>query len=238
MILTAYFESNMPIVLPIGHQYALQAMLYHSLSASPDVATYIHDEGFAKQKKKFKLFTFGKLRGLYQIENKTISFPKGKVSLEIRSPSEEIIHLWTAAFISDPNVILLGNHLLASEVQLTKTPDFTQNSIHIRMNTPMVAYLTENKKTTFYSPEQSRFVWLVDQNFRSKYEAASGNPPDAGVFIEPISVKKRNTTFKQTSITGYEGEFSLSGKPEYLRFLFDAGIGAKNSCGFGMFEVV
>ena len=36
----------------------------------------------------------------------------------------------------------------------------------------------------------------------------------------------------------WKGIYELSGKSEYLNFLYDVGIGAKNSQGFGMFDVM
>jgi len=46
------------------------------------------------------------------------------------------------------------------------------------------------------------------------------------------------TVFKGTRITAWNGIYEIVCPPDYLKFLYDAGIGAKNSQGFGMFESV
>ena len=46
------------------------------------------------------------------------------------------------------------------------------------------------------------------------------------------------TTFKTSYITGWMGYYQMRGKPEVLDMLYQTGIGAKNSEGFGMFTVL
>ncbi|MBC7189418.1 hypothetical protein H5U35_04285, partial [Candidatus Aerophobetes bacterium] len=41
-----------------------------------------------------------------------------------------------------------------------------------------------------------------------------------------------------TLIKGWMGTYRLEGNPELIKFSYDAGLGAKNSQGFGMYEVV
>ena len=60
--------------------------------------------------------------------------------------------------------------------------------------------------------------------------------------IKPLKVDlKRNfilTKFKNTIIKGWMGLYKISGNPELLKIAYDAGIGSKNSAGFGMWEVI
>jgi len=44
--------------------------------------------------------------------------------------------------------------------------------------------------------------------------------------------------YKGTIIKGWMGKYRLTGKPELLTVALDAGLGAKNSQGFGCCEVV
>ena len=40
------------------------------------------------------------------------------------------------------------------------------------------------------------------------------------------------------NISGWYGEYYLVGKRKYLDFLYQTGLGSKNSQGFGMFDVI
>ncbi|MGB9578380.1 MAG: CRISPR-associated endoribonuclease Cas6, partial [Halothiobacillaceae bacterium] len=57
--------------------------------------------------------------------------------------------------------------------------------------------------------------------------------------IVPVDERDHQVTidFKGTMIRGYEGGFHLTGHAELLRFLYDAGVGSKNSEGCGMIEL-
>ncbi|WP_448575536.1 CRISPR-associated endoribonuclease Cas6, partial [Thermomicrobium sp.] len=49
---------------------------------------------------------------------------------------------------------------------------------------------------------------------------------------------KRLERYKGTWIEGWTGRFLIEGPPEYLRLALEAGLGAKNSQGFGYVEEV
>ena len=48
--------------------------------------------------------------------------------------------------------------------------------------------------------------------------------------------KARLPEEKDIYLTGWRGEYELSGRAEYLNFLYYCGLGARNSDGFGLFE--
>lgn len=46
------------------------------------------------------------------------------------------------------------------------------------------------------------------------------------------------TKYKGFYISGWLGEYELSGEAKYLDFLYQTGLGSKNAQGFGLFDVV
>jgi len=44
--------------------------------------------------------------------------------------------------------------------------------------------------------------------------------------------------YKGFIIKGWMGKFRLRGNPELIKFSYEAGLGAKNSQGFGMWEIL
>ena len=97
----------------------------------------------------------------------------------------------------------------------------------------------ETKKTYFYSPEEAAFPEQVNDNFVRKYTACYGIPPDSGIEIETVKVRRRDkyvTKYKEFYLSGWLGEYRLTGERKYLDFLYQTGLGSRNAQGFGMFE--
>ena len=64
--------SNHKIVLPIGYNRHIQALIYNQFDR--EISTWLHDNGFATDDKKFKLFVFSPVleKAEYNKENKMI----------------------------------------------------------------------------------------------------------------------------------------------------------------------
>ena len=61
------------------------------------------------------------------------------------------------------------------------------------------------------------------------------------ITITPVRLTpadKYITIYKNTIIEAYRGIYVLSGRPEFLDFLYNVGLGSKNSQGFGLFDVI
>jgi len=53
-----------------------------------------------------------------------------------------------------------------------------------------------------------------------------------------MTAKKLVTKYQGSYIEAWYGNFILSGKRKYLDFLYQTGLGSKNSQGFGMFNII
>ena len=98
------------------------------------------------------------------------------------------------------------------------------------------------KKTIYISPDDDEYERSVISNFENKYRAAYGTVPEPGLHICPVNVTEKDKVVTKFGgkiyITAWNGIYRLSGDPRYLQFLYDCGVGAKNSQGFGMVERV
>ena len=53
--------------------------------------------------------------------------------------------------------------------------------------------------------------------------------------MEPLEPQRRIVTrFKEKWITCYKGKYALTGSSKALEFIYNTGLGVKNSAGFGM----
>lgn len=117
------------------------------------------------------------------------------------------------------------------------------DDVFIRMESPICVYSTDRqtKHTTFFNPDEERFYEAVNSNFIRKYKAVFSRNPESGIQLEAAEIRMKDkyvTRYKGYYISGWKGKYRLSGQQEYLDFLYQVGLGGKNSQGFGMFSVV
>lgn len=231
------FSGN--INLPIAYRAIQQGMIYHALSESaPDFSNYMHQQGQVYQNKKFKLFAFGPLKGRYAIEGKTIIFADG-ASMEIRSVDERFIRLLAKSMPEGAMIRLGQNDVKVIRSEMTDYHLLVPRA-SIRLVGPMTVHITlDDGFTRFFEPDEPEYLQAVLRNARRKWAGLHGTEDGFLLNIEPLPGKKRmeKTIYKQTYITAFYGDYQLSGSPNVIDLLYQSGLGAKSSQGFGMFDV-
>lgn len=225
--------------LPINYHHILQAILFSGISANEEYGLFYHDVGFLQQNRSFKMFTFSELNGKYEIKDKKIIF-YDMAEFEVRSPDVRFIRILEESF--KKNGITYGKTRISDVRTFLKDRTIEQEELLIKMITPICAYSTDpiTKKTLFYQPDNPYFSRQVEENFKRKYQAYYGVPPMSGISLQPVEVSygdKCVTKFKNFYISGWRGIYRLSGERKYLDFLYQTGLGSKNSQGFGMFRL-
>ncbi|MCI7105585.1 MAG: CRISPR-associated endoribonuclease Cas6 [Lachnobacterium sp.] len=240
MQLVVHIKLEEPLVLPINYNHIIQAIIYRALSIMPDYADFLHESGYMMGNRQYKMFHFGQLKGKYHIQNKHIVF-ESNVEFEIRSPEPILINLLAEGFYR--NGISFGE-FLCHNIQM-ELYDYTveEERLLIRMKSPVTVHSTDpfTRKSYYYNPTEPEFYEAVANNFYHKYQAYYGINPSS--FIEITSVGDSNerkfvTNYQGSYITGWFSKFYLSGERKYLDFLYQTGLGEKNSQGFGMFEIL
>ena len=224
--------------IPIAYRHLLQGVIYHALEADPAFSGFLHEQGGTIGSRHFKHFTFSPLSGSFRIEGKDIIF-SGQITWEVRSADPRFIQ--TLIYSLRPGCdIRIGN----TPVRIVRCSlaDHTIFSpqITVRTISPVVAYATlEDGHTLFYAPDVEEFYRSLCLNAWRKYISFFGEEPLGPLQLWPLSsgYKKEVTLFKSTRITAWKGSFVLQADPQYLSFLYQVGLGAKNSQGFGMFSI-
>ncbi|MEE1518167.1 MAG: CRISPR-associated endoribonuclease Cas6 [Lachnospiraceae bacterium] len=227
------------LCMPISYHHILQSIIYHKLQSVCGYSEYMHDKGQYNGKRNYKMFTFSGLRGKYRLENKQLIF-YDSVSFEISSNDFFMLKL-LGEEIAKNGLDYGKNHY--SMINIYYFDDTIEdNEIEISMLSPICVYSTDlDKNTHFYGPYDREFQSMINDNFKRKYEACYGVKPTKNVFIEAIDVNdkcKYVTKYKGIYITGWKGKYILKGERKYLDFLYQVGLGSKNSQGFGMFSFV
>lgn len=227
------------ISLPIASSESIQGLLYKAISEDRSYSTKVHEEGRCFDGRKYKLFTFGEPEGRYMIQGTEIVYLNG-MRLRVRSLDPYFIQLLFAYFTKHEQVWIGNNNVKVGKVTLNDDRIF-EDRIVIRTLSPITAYVTgEDGHTVYYSPKDDNFYNSLITNAKRKWGSVYGDAEVPTLCIrgvEDARYIKRATRFKSTYITAWHGTFVLEGAPQILDFLYQVGLGSKNSQGFGMFEV-
>lgn len=236
MQLKIYINLNKELTLPINYSHILQGIIYSALSDDLRYQKLLHNVGLNGS--NYKLFTFSSLCGKHSIYNKTITFSE-KIFLEIRSVDSYFIFLLYEHFKS--NGITFGSENFSVDLKL-ENKIIRDNCINVKMNSPIcITKKAENDKVIFLSPQDKDFEEYINNNFYNKYMSYYNTVPFSNIEITNTAISHSDkvvTTLKGIYITGWKGNYILNGSPDYLTFLYNCGIGNKNSQGFGLFELI
>lgn len=226
--------------LPIAYRHTQQGIIYHALSGDAAFATQLHEEGRIAEARSFKLFTFSPFSGAYIIAGKRIIF-RDTLNMEIRSADAYFIRQMAQSLAEGSDQQIAGNPVQVSRIQVTDE-HLLASEARVQTLSPVVVYQTlEGGKTRFFSPMEPEFAAGIIRNAQRKWQSLHGPeaPFDLTVEVLPeVQPRKVPTNFKGTFITGWNCRLRLAGMPEVLDMLYQTGLGAKSSQGFGMFRVL
>lgn len=228
-----------PLVLPINYSHIMQSIIFNSINYN-QYSNFLHSEGYKFGKKIYKMFQFSHLSGHYSVKDHRITFDN-EIEFEVRSVAPDFIKALKEGFDNN-GITYINRHFDKLETHIDdKTIEGEQ--IIIKMSTPVTVYVTDDKtgKTIFYPPDMDEFAELIQNNFIRKYAAYTGVVPDEDIYIRMLDVTQKDkfvTKYKGFYVSGWYGEYLLEGQRKYLDFLYQTGIGSRNSQGFGMFDVL
>lgn len=234
LVVTLYSQRG--ACLPLSYNAMLQGALY---SCWKDADSGLHDQGFQANEKTYRLFTFSQLSGKSSVnrEKKEITFT-GAISFIVRSPEEDLMDD-LAAGLAQQGVLRIGKNTLPIVNISTADRLLFPPRARIKMLTPVTLHRTlDDGYTDYLDPRSPEFAQDLQANCASK---AASFGIDAGlVQLMPLdeTLRKRVVQFKGTYVNGWTGDFILSAPPETMAFLYNTGLGARNSQGFGMFEII
>jgi len=236
------FNAAEGVTLPIHYNHLVQAMIYKNIS--DDLADFLHDGGFLLGKRPFKLFTFSRLNGRFIIDRvKGRITYRGDLSLQISSPIERFVADIANSMVKKGSVLLGRNKLTVKEMAFPAGFEARDEKVTIRMLSPLTVYSTlmtldGRKKTYYYSPYEKEFSKLVSINAKKKHFLLTGRVLKSDIKISPLKVREVIVMYKGNVVKGWMGTFALKGPASLIKTAYEAGLGAKNPQGFGMFEVV
>lgn len=240
MRLTVTLDGPQEFALPFAHNHLLQAAIYR-LIEQPALSSFLHEQGFTLGRRRFKLFTFSRLLGRARPDrDRQQMLFSPPLKLVICSPVPYLLQELGMGLLRQGE-LRLGEVRLGVQSVAVTDPVVTGSTVEVRMLSPVVVYstLAQNgaKYTYYYSPFEPRFAELLAANLAKKFLVVYGRPaPAGGLAVNAVLVKERDfkvVKYKGTVIKGWMGSYRLEGEPELLKLALTAGIGSKNSQGFG-----
>ena len=233
-----YLNFPTPLKLPLGYHHILQGFIYEILRAEPEYSAFLHDHGYVEDSRPFRLFVYSLLEGKYEIKAPHIIF-RENVTFELRSPMNAFCDIFYLSLMHRERFFLNKQEVFLTGCVSTKRT-ITEENVTVRTLSPICMNRTVDGKTTYLTPRDGDFSDYMNNNFIRKYQAATGDQPGGLISVEPVSVSDKDkyvTKFdNRIYVTAWKGLYRLSGSPGDLTFLYDSGLGAKNSQGFGMIE--
>jgi len=246
--------------IPFNYQFQLHSAIYNLIrKSSIEYSEFLHDTGFIGENKRFKLFTFSKLKFYpHNIIKKGFKNLK-KIEFFFSTPvSKSFEHLVLGIF-SDQKMILRFNGeenlFEITNVETLPEPDF-KSEMKFTCLSPIATSTMQkrNEKLTqhyldYMNPEErEHFIDNLFKNIKRKYKLVnnkefSGEENFEFHFdINYIARRKgkirKNILFKDSRIIAMEAPFTLKADPDLIKIGYDCGFGDKNSEGFGMVELV
>ncbi|PIP13259.1 MAG: CRISPR-associated endoribonuclease Cas6 [bacterium (Candidatus Stahlbacteria) CG08_land_8_20_14_0_20_40_26] len=226
---------------PLEYNQSIQGFIYHNIDET--LASFLHNKGFVSKGRSFKPFTFSRLLGKYRISKDRIDFEE-RVKFWIASPVDNLIESFASNLARKPEVFLGDERFYVASIEVKQKPSC--DDAEIFMLSPVTAYSTllkpdGGKKTYYYNPKEEDFGRLINENMKKKYTAFyRKNANNLAMDITPVKVRasdEKIVRYKGFIIKGWMGRYRIKGNEELVSLAYDTGLGAKNSQGFGMFEI-
>ncbi len=229
-------------LVPIHYNTVVQGLIYASWN--PLMAAFVHERGFPLESRSFRLFVFSRLSGPYQRQGAYLRY-HGPIALQVASPIHALVEELASTWLRQGIVRLGENRLSVDSIDLKPAPSIA-GDVRVRTLSPVTVYETLHAtdgrtKTYYYAPTEREFGALCSVNARRKLAAFRGRDEATGdLSVTPADGRPHRQviiSYKGTIIKGWTGAFRLSGPTELIQIVLDAGLGAKNSQGFGMVEI-
>lgn len=240
-------------LIPLSYAYELSSWIYKVLAGSNAAyASWLHNNGFSQDHKRFKYFTLSRLlfedaKPIKGTDRLAIFSNQAKLFISFlpEKSTEEFIR----GIFKDSN-FTLGDRkskvkFRIENIELLPSPDFSKGFAQFQTLSPInVSMKNEQGKAVYISPENTDYNYgqLLLNNLKEKYRIYYRKELSKEIdcefeILSPTRsklIKIKSGTPAETKVRGFEYSFYLKTVPELLKIMYECGIGEKNSVGFGM----
>jgi CRISPR-associated endoribonuclease Cas6 len=229
------FTSNSPVELPIHYNHILQGFIYRTMDSI--YSNFFHNAGFPYGKRLYKLLTFSRIFGKNKVLKKTKKvafFPP--------------IYFYFSCYLRQATASYVRNLIKGERFNLGKntvylegvevlTEKVTTNSATVKTISPVTIHSTpKTGRVIFHNPFENTFYRLLSENLLKKAKVAGLDAANSvKVLPHPRSSFKRAVVlYKTHPVQAWKGLFIITAPAKVIELALLAGVGDRNSQGFGM----
>ncbi|MBQ6063742.1 MAG: CRISPR-associated endoribonuclease Cas6 [Prevotella sp.] len=238
--------------LPINYQYPLQAAIYRTLAQSDSgYSTWLHENGFSHDGKRFKLFTFSNLivpqYGINK-ENERLIVKSDTVTLFISFLPEKSTQRFIQGLFQQQEIQIAdkfsGVQFQVRDIQVMPPLEYHPDMVFKTLSPVCVSCRNDRGKMDYLAPTDPRYELGILTGLLARYNTIHGQPfsdePYCHIQLlnEPRStlVRIKAGTPNETRVRGYRYQFKIDLPEELMQIAYESGLGEKGSMGFGMIE--
>lgn len=200
----------------------------------------LFEKYYAEHKNILKSFCFSmKLSNpVFKGEIIDLSDEKIEITINTYDPAEGI-DIYNALVKQRGKAFPLPNQnsMTVSDVSIRNHKPITSNTIMIKMRSPLLVRKHDGKKDRYLTPDSEEFNEFFQLSVKDFLTKESIDIP-GDIEIIPVKPKKTVPVAFGYKISGNLGTYILRGDVKLLNLLYQSGIGARRSQGFGAFEII
>lgn len=242
-------------MLPMDYPYYISAWIYKVIGRTDTAfAHFLHNEGYTDGYKQFKLFSYSPLsfgKPILWKERSLFELATDRVALLVGFYLPDAAERFIGGLFNQQEVYVgdrfNGIDLTVVQIERLAEPVLSP-TMHYRASSPVVlSARSENSKYARYlSPADESYAIMLKNNLLQRWVTIPGAGPLPGDFTfewrttsDPRSklVTIKPGTPYQSKVRGYVYNFDLTAPDAIHRLILSAGIGEKNSTGFGWVDL-
>ncbi|BCU70078.1 CRISPR-associated endoribonuclease Cas6 [Stygiolobus caldivivus] len=219
--------------IPVHYNYYLQSFFYKSFPGK--VRKDIHDSGVRLGPRKFKMFTFSRVYGDFERRGDRLYY-KDYVYFAFSSALSKLVKYVYERVNAEPQFNIGKAKLEVDKMAMREFDKELAKRGSFYTLSPVVVTKKTGDTSNYYFPHQLEYTYLLQMNAKRKVLALTGKALKTDIEVRFDNWKRAVVRYKGTRVEGARGKLKVRGPLTALKVVYEAGLGVKNSQGFGMLE--
>lgn len=241
MRLRLLMEAREAVTVPWDYRTTLTAAIYKVLAAAdPEYSNWLHEQGFRWGKQVYRLFVYSDLTPTSANVAKEGLANVRWMIWQISSPDRQFVQKLLNGLERKRLMLELFNTPVEVVDIVRMEPPELGSGLVFHTISPIAVSVgdpSRSKHPIYLHPDQPEFAEALERNLIHKWEAFHQKSWNGGEFgIRIWNPKSKLVQAFGTNVRAWHLHLQMWGADELIRFAYDAGLGIKNSQGFGMIE--
>lgn len=236
-------QSKDKACIDINYNHFVTASIYEAISQyDNDFANYLHEIGFRRGAKSFKLFVFSNLfPDKYSIKEHLFCIHEGRIKLFINSPINRFTECILQTFLSRGFITFGGINFEIKEI-FSLPYEYEDGEEDYVALSPIVVTtgveVSDQIKPRTVRIDEEKYVINIKNNLSKKYALLYKKQMDNDISIRFAEKYVKNNRgklirFKNVTLKGYIAPFKMAADKEVKYVALSCGLGENNSIGMG-----